>query len=113
MPIFLASIPILAGLPNGQHYFNVAFVVVLISLLIQGWTIGPAARFLGLTLPADNDGSDPLELGLGPGAERELAGFRVKSGARALRHSYGALVLPSGAQFLAAIRDETPIERFQ
>jgi cell volume regulation protein A len=113
VPIFLASIPILAGLPGAQHYFNVAFVVVLISLLIQGWTIGPAARFLGLTVPDDAESGDPLELGLGPGAERELAGFRVKTGARALRHSYGALSLPSGAQVLAAIRDETPVERFQ
>jgi potassium/hydrogen antiporter len=113
VPIFLASIPILAGLPNAQHYFNVAFVVVLISLLIQGWTVGPAARFLGLTVPDDADGGDPLELGLGPGAGRELAGFRVKTGARALRHSYGGLALPSGAQFLAAIREEIPIDRFQ
>jgi cell volume regulation protein A len=63
-------------------------------------------------LPEDAESSDPLELGLGPGAERELAGFRVKTGARALRHSYGTLRLPSGAQFLAAIRDETPVERF-
>jgi cell volume regulation protein A len=113
VPIFLASIPVLAGLPGAQHYFNVAFVVVLISLLIQGWTIGPAARFFGLTVPDDAESGDPLELALGPGAERELAGFRVKTGARALHHSYGALALPSGAQFLAAIRDETPIERFQ
>jgi cell volume regulation protein A len=113
VPIFLASIPILAGLEGAQHYFNVAFVVVLISLLIQGWTIGPAARFLGLTVPEDSEAGDPLELGLGPGAERELVGFRVKTGARALRHNYGALALPSDAQFLAAIRDETPIERFQ
>ncbi|HVY97911.1 MAG TPA: potassium/proton antiporter [Dongiaceae bacterium] len=113
VPIFLASIPVLAGLPNAPHYFNVAFVVVLISLLIQGWTIKPAARFLGLTLPDDHEAGDPLEVGLGPGAERELTGFRVKPGARALRHRYGALTLPSGAQLLAAIRHETPVERFQ
>jgi cell volume regulation protein A len=113
VPIFLASIPILAGLPGAQHYFNVAFVVVLISLVIQGWTIGPAARFLGLTVPEDAETGDPLDLALGPRAERELAGFRVKTGARALRYSYGALALPSGAHVLAAIRNEAPIEHFQ
>jgi cell volume regulation protein A len=113
VPIFLASIPILAGLPNAQRYFNVAFVVVLVSLLIQGWTVGRAARFLGLTVPEDEAAHDPLDLGLGPKAERELAGFRVKSGSRALRHSYGALGLPANAQILAAIREEKPIEGFQ
>ncbi|MDQ7250679.1 potassium/proton antiporter [Dongia sedimenti] len=113
VPIFLASIPILSGLPNAQRYFNVAFVVVLVSLLIQGWTVGRAARFLGLNVPEDETALDPLDLGLGPKAERELAGFRVKPGSRALRHTYGALGLPANAQILAAIRDEKPIEDFQ
>ena len=43
---FLASIPLLVGLPNAQIYFDVGFVVVLVSLLVQGWTIAPAARWL-------------------------------------------------------------------
>jgi|AraplaMF_Col_mMF_1032025.scaffolds.fasta_scaffold00014_193 cell volume regulation protein A len=113
VPIFLASIPILAGVPDAQRYFNIAFVVVLVSLLVQGWTVRRAARFLGLTVPEDDAGHDPLDLGLGPKAERELAGFRVKAGARALRHTYGALGLPENAQILAAIREEKPIEGFR
>src|SRR3954452_21228553 len=44
--IFLASIPILVGLSNAPLYFDVAFVVVLISLLLQGWTLAGAARRL-------------------------------------------------------------------
>src|SRR6195952_3672013 len=42
--IFLASIPMLVNLPNASVYFDVAFVVVIISLLLQGWTLGAAAR---------------------------------------------------------------------
>src|ERR1043165_4456318 len=42
--IFLASIPMLVGLSKAYLYFDVAFVVVIISLLLQGWTLGPAAR---------------------------------------------------------------------
>ena len=38
--IFLASIPMLVGLPKAYLYFDVAFVVVIISLLLQGWTLG-------------------------------------------------------------------------
>jgi cell volume regulation protein A len=113
VPIFLASIPILAGVPDSQRYFNIAFVVVLVSLLVQGWTVQRAARFFGLTVPEDDAGHDPLDLGLGPKAGRELAGFRVKPGARALRHNYGALGLPVDAQVLAAIRAEKPVEGFR
>src|SRR5439155_1382507 len=49
--IFLASIPLLIGLPNAHLYFDIAFVVVLTSLLIQGWTIAAAARELHIALP--------------------------------------------------------------
>ena len=49
--IFLASIPMLMQLPNAQLIFNVAFVVVLASLLVQGWTLGLAARLLDVALP--------------------------------------------------------------
>jgi cell volume regulation protein A len=44
--IFIASIPLLVGLPNAHVYFDVGFVVVLVSLLVQGWTIAFAARRL-------------------------------------------------------------------
>src|SRR5262249_61125916 len=41
--VFLASIPLLVGMKDAQLYFDVAFVVVLASLLVQGWTIAQAA----------------------------------------------------------------------
>ena len=43
---FLASMPLLVGLKNASIYFDVGFIVVLVSLLVQGWTIAPAARWL-------------------------------------------------------------------
>src|ERR1700744_2385873 len=55
--IFLASIPMLVGLSKAYLYFDVAFVVVIISLLLQGWTLAaagagaPACR-TGLAWPA-------------------------------------------------------------
>ena len=49
--IFLASIPMLVGLSKAYLYFDVAFVVVIISLLLQGWTLAPAARRLHVALP--------------------------------------------------------------
>src|SRR5467141_665397 len=49
--IFLASIPLLVNLPGAHFYFDVGFVVVFVSLLVQGWTIAPAARLLHVALP--------------------------------------------------------------
>lgn len=49
--ILLAITPLLGGLENGRVIFNMAFIIVLVSLLVQGWTIGPLARRLGLIVP--------------------------------------------------------------
>ncbi|MBL8708941.1 MAG: potassium/proton antiporter [Rhodospirillaceae bacterium] len=113
VPIFLASIPILAELENAQIYFNVAFVAVLTSLMIQGWTISRAARFLGLEVPAVAPSAQDLDISLGHGATRELAGFRVLDGARALMHTYGDLQMPNQVEIVSVIRDSTPIADFR
>ena len=55
VPIVLAVFPMIAGVPGARTLFNVAFVVVLTSLILQGSTIAWAARRLGLNLPAPDD----------------------------------------------------------
>ena len=44
VPVVLALFPLLAGTPNAGLLFNIAFMVVLASLLTQGTTIGLLAR---------------------------------------------------------------------
>jgi cell volume regulation protein A len=47
VPIYLTLIPVLSGLPRGDVLFNMVFVVVVMSLVVQGWTVGLAARLMG------------------------------------------------------------------
>ncbi len=58
VPIFLALVPMLEGLKLARLGFAVAFVIVLVSLIVQGWTIGPAARITRL-IPARAKGAPP------------------------------------------------------
>lgn len=55
VPIVLAVFPLMAGVDGARTFFNVAFVVVLTSLLLQGSTIASVARWLGVTLPDPGD----------------------------------------------------------
>ena len=48
VPIFLAIIPVLTGARGGELLFGTAFIVVMVSLLIQGWTVAALARWLRL-----------------------------------------------------------------
>jgi potassium/hydrogen antiporter len=48
-PIVFATFPVTAGIPNGDTIFEVAFFVVLVSTILQGLTIEPVARWLGVT----------------------------------------------------------------
>ncbi|HZE90402.1 MAG TPA: cation:proton antiporter, partial [Rhizobacter sp.] len=53
VPIVLALFPLLAELPDSYRFFNVAFAVVLASLLFQGVTLSTVAKRLGVVEPPD------------------------------------------------------------
>jgi cell volume regulation protein A len=83
--ILLAITPILGGLENGRDIFNIAFIVVLVSLVIQGWTVGPLARRLGLIVPARLGPLEKVELELPGSAHHELLAYTIVPGSPVAR----------------------------
>jgi cell volume regulation protein A len=83
--ILLAITPLLSGLEHGRLIFNVAFIIVLVSLVIQGWTVGPLARRLGLIVPARLGPLDKVELELPGSARHELLAYKVAAGSPVAR----------------------------
>ena len=98
--IFLASIPMLMRLPNALLIFNVAFIVVLASLLVQGWTLGFAARLFDVALPHRDRAVRRVEVDLPGSLERELVGYPVAPEAAIL----GEVALPGWAQLAMVVR---------
>ncbi|MEX0851937.1 MAG: potassium/proton antiporter [Bauldia sp.] len=75
--ILLAILPAIGDVPGGRTMFNAAFVVVLASLLVQGWTIAPMARLLGLVVPPRRGPLDRIELGLPGTSQHEVVAYLV------------------------------------
>jgi len=98
--IFLASIPMLVGLPGATLFFDVAFVVVLLSLLVQGWTVALAARKLDMSFTRADPSPSRVELDLPGQLTREIVGYPVAATSPYLRRG----LIPSWAQPTLVVR---------
>jgi len=98
--IFLAVIPMLEGLPHRELYFNVAFFVVLISLLLQGWTTKWVALRLRQALPRVSAPVARIELDLPGQLDMEMVGYPIGADSRVLTVS----TLPDWARLMLVAR---------
>ncbi|MEW5862496.1 MAG: potassium/proton antiporter [Pseudomonadota bacterium] len=109
VPIVLALFPMMYGLDNARLYFNVTFFVVLVSLLAQGWTIAPAARWLGLEVPPRQEPVQRIPLDVPGHFEYEMVAFDAREGSLATGRTLQEMGLAAGMQVMALIRDGLPI----
>lgn len=99
--IFLASIPLLAGLPNATLYFNVAFVVVFASLVVQGWTLARAAHLFEVAVPRADPDTRRIQLDLPGQLEYDMVGYRIAPRCAALRGD----ALPGRVRLTMVVRE--------
>ena len=83
VPVTLAIFPVMMGVPDSQLLFNVAFAVVLLSLMVQGATVPLAARWLKVEVPPKPEPVDVREVWVGDRAALDLLEYRVEAGSRA------------------------------
>jgi len=103
VPIVLATIPLVEGVPGAQRLLDVVFVLVVALTLVQGTSLPIVARRLGVTVsevtevsvdaaPLDNLHADLLQVGVPAGSQ--LHGVYL-----------GELRLPTGAVVSLVVRD--------
>ena len=106
VPIILALFPWLSGVEQQELYFDVAFVVVLISLIIQGWTIAPVARWLQLEVPKRPEPAQRMPLASVSSREAlEVWSYPIDKDSPACDHAWKELKLTAPATFVGVIRD--------
>ena len=109
-PIVFATFPVTElGPDEGMLFFNVAFFVVLLSTVIQGTTIEPVARLLGVTSSEAAIPAPLVEPVLLSRLGAEVVQFPVRGGYAVVGHPVRELGLPREALLNVIVRGERAI----
>jgi cell volume regulation protein A len=105
IPIWLATFPVVAGVAESRQIFDVVFFVVLTSTLVQGATIEPLARLLGVTSSEPALPQPVADVGVVRELGGELISWRVREGDAAAGLLVRELGLPREALVHLIVRD--------
>jgi cell volume regulation protein A len=109
VPIILATFPLMFGVPDGRLLFNVVFFAVLVSAVLQGWTLPTLASRLHLQEPRPPAPAVSLELMALRDVNADIVDYAVTEGSPLAEKTVKELQLPEGAVLALISRDSTLI----
>jgi len=107
VPIVLATYPLLAGTPSARVIFDVTFFLVLVSLLLQGSTVGFVAKHLGLLTPPLRTRLSRSEFDLPGQSGWEIVTYRIAKGTQPVGRTVKQLGLADVSRVICLIRSGT------
>lgn len=81
VPITLAILPVISAVDDAFMLFDIAFGVVVLSLVLQGMTIPIMADFFKVRIPANDEPKEEVEVWVTDSTSITLYEFEVKAGA--------------------------------
>jgi cell volume regulation protein A len=105
IPIWLATFPVVAGVAESSTIFDAVFFVVVTSTLVQGATVEPVARRLGVTSTEQALPEPVADVAMVRELGGELISWRVREGDAAAGLLVRELGLPREALVHLIVRD--------
>jgi cell volume regulation protein A len=106
VPVTLATFPLLFAVRGADELFDIVFFVVLISVLIQGWSMPLLARWLGVNQPLPPEAPVTLELSSLRHVNGDIVDYTIESKSRAAGRLVRELALPEGVVIAMITRGE-------
>jgi cell volume regulation protein A len=109
VPIVLATIPVMSGVPESRNLFDLVFFIVVVGAFLPGSTVPLATKFFGVEapLPVSEPTIEAPIIVEQPQGEMELRSFRIEPSVAVFGAEVGEVPLPPGSAITIVDRGGT------